>query len=173
AGAALVVALRGGSGNDGDEGKGGGTASAGASSKASPGPTKTSEGPDGSKSPTSPRASSPGVPPASGSWIAQLFSEPVGSGTAGRDRRLAAVREDVPEAQYLRSDDYASLRPGYWVIYSPGPFADGRAALRFCEERGRTTDKECAGRYLSSSGSDLGLLCKPPASAPVGRCTRT
>ncbi|MGW6059820.1 protein kinase domain-containing protein [Streptomyces sp. NPDC055189] len=164
AGAALVLTLRDGSGTqDGAQGKGGATASPETSPKpAKPGPTKTPDSPE----------SSPGAPPASGSWIAQLFSEPVGSGTDDRDRRLAAVRENVPEAQYLRSDDYASLRPGFWVIYAPGPFEDGRAALRFCAERGRTTDKDCAGRYLSSSGADFGVMCKPPASAPVGRCTR-
>lgn len=168
AGAALVVALRGTSGIGGEEGK----ARAGASSKASPGPTKGPGGPDRGKDPAASPESSPDVPPASGSWIAQLHSEPVASGTAARDRGLTAVREEVPEARYLRSDDYASLRPGFWVIYAPGPFADGRAALRFCAERGRTTDKNCAGRYLSSDGGDYGLQCKPPVSAPVGRCTR-
>ncbi|WP_409057211.1 serine/threonine-protein kinase [Streptomyces sp. SYP-A7185] len=172
AGAALVVALRGGAGTDGTEGKGGGAASARASDKASPEPIKAPGDTDPDKGKTAPPESSPGSPPASGSWIAQLYSEPVASGTADRDRRLRAVREDVPEARYLRSDDYASLRPGFWVIYAPGPFEDGRAALRFCEERGRTTDTDCAGRYLSSSGADFGVMCKPPASAPVGRCTR-
>ncbi|MEV8312995.1 protein kinase [Streptomyces sp. NPDC059900] len=168
AGAALVLTLRHGSGTeDRAQGKGGG---ASASDKATPeGTPKASPKP--AEKPGSPE-SSPGAPPASGSWIAQLFSEPVGSGTDDRDRRLAAVREDVPEARYLRSDDYASLRPGFWVIYAPGPFEDGRAALRFCAERGRTTDKDCAGRYLSTSGADFGVMCKPPASAPVGRCTR-
>ncbi|MFC8129234.1 serine/threonine-protein kinase [Streptomyces sp. NPDC057302] len=161
AGAALVLALRDGTGTGRDEGKGGGSTSA-ASPKASPEAVRKPESPDGS----------PDAPAASGSWMAQLFSEPVGSGTAVRDRRLAAVREDVPEARYLRTDDYASLRPGFWVIYAPGPFADGRAALRFCAERGRTAGDECVGRYLSSSGGDYGLQCKPPASAPVGRCTR-
>ncbi|MER5254875.1 serine/threonine-protein kinase [Streptomyces sp. NPDC002855] len=181
-GAALVLALSGGDETGGKEGKGGGSSSASASasastaasSSASPRPTKPSKSPERSESPdpsTSP-PSSPGAPPASGSWIAQLFSEPVGTGADARDRRLAAVRKDVPEAEYLRSDDYASLRPGFWVIYAPGPFADGRAALRFCDERGRSAGNECVGRYVSSSGGDYDLQCKPPASAPVGRCTR-
>ncbi|MFH8486260.1 serine/threonine-protein kinase [Streptomyces longisporoflavus] len=165
AGTALVLALRDGSKTDSARGEGGARASAKASPEASPKPAKTPG------SPGSPE-SSPGAPPASGSWVAQLFSEPVGAGTDDRDRRLATVREDVPEARYLRSDDYASLRPGFWVIYAPGPFADGREALRFCAERGRTTGEDCAGRYLSSSGADSALLCKPPASAPAGRCAR-
>ncbi|WP_256968495.1 serine/threonine-protein kinase [Streptomyces sp. CS227] len=112
-------------------------------------------------------------PPSGGSWIAQLFSEPVSTGTATRDRRLAAVRAEVPEARYLRSDDYASLRPGYWVFYVPGPFDDGRAALRFCAEKGRTSGNECVGRYLSDDGADATAICHPPAAAPKGRCTRS
>ncbi|MET9443393.1 serine/threonine-protein kinase, partial [Streptomyces sp. NPDC006610] len=111
-------------------------------------------------------------PPAPGRWIAQLLSEPVGSGAGVRDRRLAKIRETVPEAEYLRSDDYASLRRGHWVIYAPGPFSDGRAALAFCAERGRTTANSCFGRYLSADPADSVLQCHPPASSPSGRCTR-
>ncbi|WP_405823352.1 serine/threonine protein kinase [Streptomyces sp. NBC_01390] len=105
-------------------------------------------------------------------WIAQLHSEPVGSGTAARDAQLAKVRESVPEAVFVRSDAYASLRPGYWVIYAPGPFTDGRAALSFCGERGLTTPDTCVGRYLSTSVADFADLCRPPADRPTGRCTR-
>ncbi|WP_406413370.1 serine/threonine-protein kinase [Streptomyces sp. NBC_01614] len=108
-----------------------------------------------------------------GRWIAQLHSEPVGAGTAARDKRLATVRRSVPEAAVLRSDEYASLRPGYWVIYAPGPFADGRAALTFCAERGRTSVSTCMGRYLSTDASEYGLQCRPPATAPTGSCSRT
>lgn len=79
----------------------------------------------------------------------------------------------MPEAAVLRSDEYASLRPGYWVIYAPGPFADGRAALTFCAERGRTSVSTCMGRYLSTDASEYSLQCRPPATAPTGSCTRT
>ncbi|UGY90862.1 serine/threonine-protein kinase [Streptomyces gobiensis] len=105
-------------------------------------------------------------------WIAQLFSEPVSSGTAARDRRLAAVRKSVPEAQLLRSDDFASLNPGYWVIYAPGPFADGKAAVSFCGQRGRTTANTCVGRYLSHDAADKVYICHPKAGG-TGRCTRS
>ncbi|WP_374330306.1 serine/threonine-protein kinase [Streptomyces sp. PSKA30] len=120
--------------------------------------------------PTGPEASP--TPAGEGRWIAQLYSEPLSAGTAARDRRLARIRESVPEAVFVRSDDYASLRPGYWVIYAPGPFADGRAALAFCAERGRTTVNGCIGRYLSTSPADFPLQCRPPATNPTGRCTR-
>ncbi|MFD6286036.1 serine/threonine-protein kinase [Streptomyces sp. NPDC060205] len=145
-------------------------------------PAPTSSSSDPSRSPSSKRSSTPtptpepsapdSSPASGGRWIAQLFSEPVGSGTAARDRRLAAVRESVPEAVYLRSDDYASLRPGYWVVYAPGPFTDGRDALSFCAERGRTTPTECVGRYASRSADDYKLQCRPPAADPTGFCTR-
>ncbi|MFF4764293.1 protein kinase [Streptomyces sp. NPDC001292] len=112
-------------------------------------------------------------PPLSdGRWIAQLYSEPVSAGIAARDKRLATIRQSVPEAEVLRSDDYASLRPGYWVIHAPGPFPDGRSALAFCAARGRTTANSCIGRYLSTSASDFPLQCRPPADHPTGRCTR-
>ncbi|MEU9850867.1 protein kinase [Streptomyces sp. NPDC047985] len=109
----------------------------------------------------------------SGRWIAQLHSEPISAGVAVRDQRLAAVRRSVPEVEVLRSDDYASLRPGYWVFYAPGPFTDGRSALAFCAERGRTTANACIGRYLSANSADDALQCRPPASRPTGRCSRS
>ncbi|WP_157855808.1 hypothetical protein [Streptomyces aureocirculatus] len=64
-----------------------------------------------------------------------MHSEPDSSSAATRDRKLAALRRAVPQARYPHSDDYASLRPGFWVFYAPGPFADGRTALRFCAAR--------------------------------------
>ncbi|WP_062211524.1 serine/threonine-protein kinase [Streptomyces sp. NBRC 109706] len=104
-----------------------------------------------------------------GRWVTQLFSEPVSTGTATRDQRLAAVRADAPEAQVLRSDDYASLNPGYWVIYSPGPFADGHQAIGRCAELGLTTRNACVGRYLSQDPADIALICAPDGS---GGCVK-
>ncbi|MFI1566972.1 protein kinase [Streptomyces sp. NPDC020490] len=135
----------------------------------SPSPDPT---PSASSSPAPGMSQQSSAPADSGRWIAQLYSEPVSSGTAARDQRLQRIRTSVPEALYLRSDDYASLRPGYWVIYAPGPFADGRAALTFCAEHGRTTANACIGRYLSTSRADFPLQCRPPASEATGRCTR-
>ncbi|MFD3515094.1 serine/threonine-protein kinase [Streptomyces sp. NPDC058657] len=147
-----------------------------------PGSRQASAPPSGSVSATTgvPSASAtpvrPVPPPAppgpAGHWIAQLHSEPVTSSRAAVDARLAAVRRQVPEAAVLRSDDYASLRAGYWVIYAPGPYRSGRAALANCALRGRLTANECVGRWLSDEASDRVYLCSPPARAPKGRCTR-
>ncbi|MEV5439409.1 protein kinase [Streptomyces sp. NPDC052682] len=152
------------------------TPASGPSPKRSSEPVRTrTSGPAATPTPSrtpSARSEPPAVPPGTGRWIAQLHSEPVSSGTDARDRALARIRASVPEAAVLRSDDYASLRPGYWVIHAPGPFADGRAALAFCAERGRTTANTCIGRYLSTDPADFPLQCRPPATAPTGRCTR-
>ncbi|WP_314245936.1 serine/threonine-protein kinase [Streptomyces kutzneri] len=123
--------------------------------------------------PSTPAAIAPGgddPAPGVGRWIAQLHSEPESTGIAARDRRLAVVRAAVPEARVLRSRDYASLKPGYWVVYAAGPFADGRAAVTFCAQKGRTTADECIGRYLSDDQGDYGYQCTPPANSPGGRC---
>ncbi|MFF7160673.1 protein kinase [Streptomyces sp. NPDC008086] len=119
-----------------------------------------------------PTPATPTPTSANGRWIAQLHSEPVSAGTANRDRRLAVLRQSVPETAVLRSDDHASLRPGYWVFYAPGPFTDGRAALAFCAERGRTSPNTCIGRYVSTDATENALQCRPPVTAPTGRCTR-
>ncbi|MGI5197969.1 serine/threonine-protein kinase [Streptomyces sp. CA-288835] len=137
-----------------------------------PAPTPT---PTATPSPSKPKQTTrpPAAPNKGDRWIAQLFSEPVSAGTAARDQRLAKIRQTVPEAVYVRSDNFASLRAGFWVIYAPGPFADGRAALNFCRDRGRTSANTCMGRYLSKNAADFALQCRPPAAAPTGRCTRS
>ncbi|WP_229922965.1 serine/threonine-protein kinase [Streptomyces griseocarneus] len=107
------------------------------------------------------------------SWIAQLASVKVSDGTQSRDRELAAVQRRIPTARTLRSDDFASLRPGYWVVYAPGAFPDGRSALSFCAAAGRTADDQCIGRYLSHRSSDGDLICAHgPDGSAAGRCRR-
>ncbi|WP_245173246.1 serine/threonine-protein kinase [Streptomyces aureus] len=140
---------------------------------ASPDPVRSPDPTPSTLSSPAPSVSQQSAAPVDrGRWIAQLYSEPVSSGSGARDQRLSQIRGTVPEALYLRSDDYASLRPGYWVIYAPGPFTDGRAALSFCAERGRTTANACIGRYLSTDPADLPLQCRPPSANATGRCTR-
>ncbi|MCK1796378.1 serine/threonine protein kinase [Streptomyces sp. XM4193] len=119
-----------------------------------------------------PPTPTPDRPDKPSGWVAQLFSEPVSTGIATRDRRLAAVRKSVPQAQVLRSDDHASLNPGYWVIYAPGPFSDGKAAVAFCASKGRTGSGDCVGRYLSDAAADRVYVCHPQGGGS-GRCTRS
>ncbi|MFC5031668.1 hypothetical protein ACQFX6_00205 [Streptomyces sp. DSM 41987] len=106
-------------------------------------------------------------------WIAQLWSEPIVSGPVARDRQLTIVRRQVPEAIVLRSDAFASLRAGYWVVYAPGPYANGSAAVAFCAERGRTTPNQCVGRYLSHRAADIVYICRPAGGGTTaGACRR-
>lgn len=180
-----------GNGQEGNGAKGGTSASPNRDGASDKGTRKGADGsPDGTpgeeggrpgdgtpdRTPETSPGTSPAVTPPAGTvngWIAQLYSAPVSEGAADRDRRLDAIRRAVPEAVYLRSDDYTSLKPGYWVIYAPGPFADGRDALDFCAERGRTSSNTCLGRYVSDSPDDFALQCRPPAADPTGRCSRT
>ncbi|MEL3949394.1 MULTISPECIES: hypothetical protein [Streptomyces] len=111
--------------------------------------------------------------PLNARWIAQLASVAHQEGEKSARRTLAEIRRSVPYAQLLDSGDFASLRPGYWVVYEPGPYPDGTRALRFCESVGRTAPDDCVGRYLSHDRRDRSLVCLPrwPAE-PVGGCTR-
>ncbi|MFD0415628.1 hypothetical protein [Streptomyces sp. NPDC127108] len=130
-----------------------------------------------SPAPAGSAAPSP-VPPPSNPlkprWIAQLASVAHHEGEQSARRTLAAIRRSVPYAQVLDSSDFASLHPGYWVVYEPGPYRDGTQALRFCKSVGRTEAGDCVGRYLSHDRRDRNLVCLPrwPAE-PVGGCTRS
>ncbi|GHH34877.1 serine/threonine-protein kinase [Streptomyces candidus] len=136
---------------------------AAATSRTAAAPTRAPERP--------PSRPAPSAGPAD-AWIAQLHSAPVPAGRAALESSLASIRRQVPEARVLRSDDFASLRPGYWVVYAPGPFESGRAALAHCAFRGRPAADQCVGRWLSHEAADRVYLCGPPANRPKGRCTR-
>lgn len=121
------------------------------------------------------QGSTPTVPVTAGTpdnaWIAQLDSDSLNAGNAALHSALARVRLDVPHAQVLNADAYASLRPGYWVIYYVGPFTTGTQALAYCAAHGRATRDLCIGRYLSNNPADFGYQCYPPAASPSGNCT--
>lgn len=107
--------------------------------------------------------------PVPGRWIAMLSSLPEATTTQAQVRKAAADltnRLGVP-VQSVASSAYASLTPGYQVLYRDGGFADGHAALAFCRAHGITSDDGCVGRYLSTDHLDSGLVCRftdPPGS---------
>ncbi|MBS2967040.1 hypothetical protein KGA66_28665, partial [Actinocrinis puniceicyclus] len=104
-----------------------------------------------------------------GHWIVQLASVPHSDGVAARDQQLQQVQTTFAQAQWLESDDYGALLPGFWVIYVDGPFHDGAAAYEYCLVHGRSAERDCLGRYLSNDPADHGLQCawsgtaNPPA----------
>jgi eukaryotic-like serine/threonine-protein kinase len=105
-------------------------------------------------------------------WIAQLASVPVSAGPGQLQTVLAKVRLQIPSAQVLDSSQYASLNPGYWVVYYAASFTDGTQALDYCAAHGRPTRTQCIGRYLSHRVADFHYQCYPPASAATTACYR-
>jgi uncharacterized RDD family membrane protein YckC len=108
----------------------------------------------------------------SNTWIAQLASV-----QAGDDSQLQAqyqaISAVIPNVKVVGSSDFASLTPGYWVIYYPGDFAEGTAAVDFCHQQGRSVPQSCFGRYLSHDTADRSLLCYgTPSSASEEVCSR-
>ncbi len=118
------------------------------------------------------RSPSPKPPPPqhAGSWIAQLASIPVSAGKSELQRAVSEIQRDIPGAQFLNSSDYASLNPGFWVVYYRGPFNNGNQALAFCAAHGRTTRDQCIGRFLSHDAADYKYTCFPPAGSQVQGC---
>jgi hypothetical protein len=93
--------------------------------------------------------------PSVGDWIVQLESVSTSAGQGSLDRLLAENRAVVPEAQVLLSDDFASMKPGFWVVYAPGPFSTGMDAISFCDAYGLGMPDDCLGRLLTSSSADV------------------
>lgn len=83
-----------------------------------------------------------------GTWIAQLESVAYADGEAVLDRVLSNVQATVPSASVLQSDDYPTMRPGYWVVYDAGSYSSGMDILNFCESRGIQMPDHCIGRLL-------------------------
>jgi hypothetical protein len=105
-------------------------------------------------------------------WIAQLASISGSAGTSQVQSELDQIRAQVPGAQLLSSSDYASLNPGFWVIYYAGQFSDGTQALAYCSAHGLTTRNQCIGRYLSHSPDDKTYACYPPGGVQEASCYR-
>lgn len=81
-----------------------------------------------------------------GGWVAQLTSIPQRSGVDRLEEAWATLRADVSDAVVAVSDEWSSLRPGYWVFVHAGPFGSAQQAADFCEQ----VDRECIPRELRS-----------------------
>ncbi|WP_026328271.1 serine/threonine-protein kinase [Streptomyces sulphureus] len=113
------------------------------------------------------------------SWVAQLASVPKSEGVAERERHETALAGRTDGVRWVDSDDYASLRSGYWMLYRPGPsegggssFESGQAAADWCASSGLSTSNQCVGRYLSDDAADRVYVCSPDNSRGTGRCSR-
>jgi serine/threonine protein kinase len=143
---------------------------------ASHGPVQTSPAASSiaqaSRPASSTSAAARGQDPAPGKWIAQLASVPVTAGFAELQKELSQVRAEIPGAEYLLSSDYASLNPGYWVVYYLGSLSDGTQAVDYCAAHGRTSKNQCVGRFLSNSLQDKTYICLPPGGTQETGCSR-
>ncbi len=101
-----------------------------------------------------------------------MGSVPVSAGTGALQSELAQVRAQVPGAQYLVSGNYASLRPGYWMVYYDGSFAGGTEAVAYCAAHGLTASNQCVGRFLSNNPADITYICRPPGGSQETSCYR-
>ncbi|MFD6419769.1 serine/threonine protein kinase, partial [Streptomyces sp. NPDC060194] len=120
-----------------------------------------------------PPGSTPAPPPPTGGWVAQLASVPKADGAAARERQAAALRKRGIFAPYVDSDDWASLRGGYWMFHQPG-FPDGAAAVNWCRSYGLTSRNDCVGRFLSDDPGDRNAICLPAGGGgTTGRCGRS
>lgn len=110
---------------------------------------------------------------ASDTWIAQLASLTKNTAAADLERHRAEIATQTGlEVRVLDSSDFASLTPGYWVIYHPGHFVDGHQALETCRAHGRDTEQSCVGRYLSHVEQHRDLLCRFSDGPDSWHCSR-
>ncbi|MFG3255841.1 serine/threonine-protein kinase [Streptomyces sp. NPDC048172] len=157
-----------------------------AGEKSSPAPTKSEdEGKDSPKpeEPTEPTDPAPTTkkpnPPKPGAggpprnkWVAQLGSVAKSDGLEARAKMQSRLAAKAGTVLWLDSDKRASLRPGYWMFYRPGPFPSGRAAADWCAAKGLTGSDQCVGRFVSDDAADRPYICQPHAGKPTGRCRR-
>ena len=110
---------------------------------------------------------------AANTWIAQLASLPADTPEAEVERQRARIGTETGLAtSVLNSSDFASLTPGYWVVYHAGGFPDGYAALDACRTHGRSGEDTCVGRYLSHFGQHATLVCRFSDGPAARGCTR-
>ena len=101
---------------------------------------------------TAPSPSSGDVPQLSSSfrsgWVAQLTSVPISAGTEALESAWERLRGEVPGAVATRSDEWPSMRDGYWVLVEAGPFGSEGEVDDFCASVGRSGDS-CLPRMLA------------------------
>ena len=97
-----------------------------------------------------------------GFYISVLLST---TSKADAERTRDQVAEQYgDELGILRSDDFASLRPGYWVVYA-GPFGLAEKSQYVCWEIfDRQSAAQCYGRRLSQDPADREIVYPPAPS---------
>ncbi len=91
-------------------------------------------------------------PPGGPTWITSLASV-VDDDPAAAEQKYQELSAQYGDVFKIRTSEYASLTPGFIVIYR-GPFSSGDAALEECFRLGRTTRHLCFAAPLSQSSAD-------------------
>lgn len=89
------------------------------------------------------------VPGGGRTWVAMRSS----LADEAAARSLAA---EIAGAYVFRSDEYASLRAGYWVV-AVGTYATSDEALDYCRVNGLYDDHDCVALPLSQDPADVEL----------------
>lgn len=96
-----------------------------------------------------------------GRWVPQIDSKRHGmtdvEGVAfwGHEQILDNYRSYLgrfPDALLVRSDDFATFEPGYWVVLVPDAFSDYDGALGWCRDEGFDRD-HCFAKLVSHDAS--------------------
>lgn len=129
-----------------------------------------------------PSTTSPPPPPTTveqtdpGSSIEGLFVSVIVSATseAGATAALADLEDRFGgEFGILRSDEFKSLNPGYWVVYA-GPFATAAESQNACwADLNMRTASLCYGRRLSQNPDDVEVVYPPESAGQTSTPTVT
>ncbi len=106
-----------------------------------------------------------GAEPIDGEWIVSLGSYP---GDHPQDRLASAlddIRAIAPDARMMRTDEWPSLTPDYWVLYI-GPFDTAADTWDACHDLGLRNSSDCFGAPISSDPDDHSVRIYPQAERP-------
>lgn len=82
-------------------------------------------------------------------WVAVLASIPTSLPRAEVDAEVDRVRSGVARITHrVRSDDFGSMRPGYWVVYVAS-FNTADQATEYCRSISRAVPDQCYPKFLS------------------------
>lgn len=122
-------------------------------------PDQTAPSPLAEEGGDSPSRPPPHAAALDGTFVVVLVSAE--SEAAAERARARLEREQGRAFGILLSDDFASLNPGFWVVYA-GPYATGAETQTACWwELDRRSGAECYGRRLSQDPADRDSVYGP------------
>jgi cell division septation protein DedD len=93
----------------------------------------------------------PGWPPGKSAFTVILASMP--SKTAADDKLKKAQAAGISGAAILRSDDFPTLKPGYWVVFDGQYDSIGQAQSQAATDRGKSEFSDAYPRFVSKDAN--------------------